>query len=140
MSKIINAIKWFFRQPEDDRTEVTRKLKGYRDPQTVKMPDPVPAVKEAVDSLVKLSPTDIDAVEAAKKRLFVPLDFNQNVLDYVLRVNGFQKSVVTPNGNEYDPRLIALVNLSINMYYCGVAERLTPISESLAKANEASRS
>lgn len=122
--------KWFFGQKDDSKLDVTRKLKGYRDPKYVESIDTT-AVKEVMEDVYRFTGSQVKDIEDLQKSIIVPLDITPEIIDHILRCSGFQKSVVTPTGNEYDPRLISLINLSLNIYYSGVAKRITETVNSL---------
>lgn len=123
--------KWFFGQKDESKLDVTRKLKGYRDPKSAPPIDPA-IVKEVLADVMKYCDNDIKDIDDLQRSIIVPLDITPEVIDHILRVSGFQKSVVTPNGIEYDPRLISLINLTLNIYYSGVAKRITKTVDLLA--------
>lgn len=123
--------KWFFGQKDEGKLDVTRKLKGYRDPKSAPPIDPA-IVKEVLADVMKYCENDIKDIDDLQRSIIVPLDITPEVIDHILRVSGFQKSVVTPNGIEYDPRLISLINLTLNIYYSGVAKRITKTVDLLA--------
>lgn len=123
--------KWFFGQKDESKLDVTRKLKGYRDPKSAPPIDPA-IVKEVLADVMKYCENDIKDIDDLQRSIIVPLDITPEVIDHILRVSGFQKSVVTPNGIEYDPRLISLINLTLNIYYSGVAKRITKTVDLLA--------
>lgn len=116
--------KWFFGQKDESKLDVTRKLRGYRDPKEIGAVDPT-VVKEVLADVMKFIENDVKDIDDLQKRIIVPLDITPEVVDHILRSSGFQKSVVTSNGIDYDPRLISLINLTLNVYYGGVAKRIT---------------
>lgn len=123
--------KWFFGQKDDSKLDVTRKLRGYRDPKEVPPIDPA-VVKEVLADVMKYIENDVKDINDLQKKIIVPLDITPEVIDHILRSSGFQKSVVTPNGIDYDPRLISLINLTLNIYYSGVAKRITKTVDLMA--------
>ncbi|EBY9763965.1 hypothetical protein D5W64_12700 [Salmonella enterica subsp. enterica serovar Saintpaul] len=141
MNKLIKGIMWFFKQPDDTQTELTRKLKGYRDPQQVDT-NPVASVKlnEAVIELLGEAsqpgpfgkvPEGVDPIEYYKEHLVCPYDITDVELEHAMQLAGFQKSVVVNGENVYDPRVVAAIKLSINFYYVGVFNRTKDLIKQL---------
>lgn len=141
MRKLFKAIAWFFKQPEDNQAELTRKLKGYRDPQEVdtSITDAI-KLNEAVSGLLgEVSqpgpfgkvPEGVDPIEYYKEHLICPYDITDVELEHAMQLAGFQKSVVVNGENVYDPRVVAAIKLSINFYYVGVFNRTKDLIKQL---------
>ncbi|QGH72008.1 hypothetical protein N1M2_145 [Klebsiella phage N1M2] len=143
---IINGIKWFFGQPEEEKQKLARKHRHATfNPATktgpVKVrgiptiPDEGTGIKDSYMKLVEMAGIDESLViEEAKARILMPMDFSDRHIEHALQCCGFQKEPKRSGGMAYDPRLIQAVKLSVNMYSTGVQTRIEEVQKRLEEA------
>ncbi|UQT02768.1 hypothetical protein YUBABA_00660 [Serratia phage vB_SmaM-Yubaba] len=143
---ILNGVKWFFGQPEDEKQKLARKHRHVTyNPATktgpVKVrgipaiPDEGKGIKDSYMKLVQMA--DVDeamVIEEAKSRILIPLDFSDRHIEHALQCCGFQKEPKRSGGVAFDPRLIQAVKLSVNMYSTGVHTRVEELQKKLEDA------
>lgn len=146
LKAIIKGFKWFFSQPEDEAQKLARKHRHVTyNPATktgpVKVrgiptiPDEGKGIKDSYMKLVEMAGVDDSLViEEAKSRILIPLDFSDRHIEHALQCCGFQKEPKRSGGMGYDPRLIQVVKLSVNMYSTGVQSRVDSLQKKLDEA------
>lgn len=68
-----------------------------------------------------------DVIEGAKRGLWVPHGITEDHKRLILANCGFQKTVQTKDGFDYDPRLIQAINYAMNMYSAEVSQQVERI-------------
>lgn len=121
-------LKWLFSIKDDSKLQIKRKVVGFHG---TGEPLDEDAIRRAMTDLLKVCDVKGISFDDISKRIIEPMSFSPEVMEHVLRASGFQKTVQTPRGRDYDPRLISLVTLSLNVYYSGVSKRLNKVVNKL---------
>lgn len=137
---IWKGIKWFFSVKEKTHNSIGSK-RGH----IVKQPVPDAPIKVkgpgiggttvSIDSYNRMSEvykassnaSNDDVIESAKRGLWVPHSLTEDHKKMILANCGFQKTVQTQDGFEYDPRLIQAINYAMNMYAGEVSQQVESI-------------
>ena len=150
---IINRIKKFFTIKDQNKLDLSRKVKFGTVPAkpdltnnrysvnplsaTPKDREAVNGTNQAIVGLVnQMDPTERDAIEAAKKRLFKPFEITDAHKEHILQACGYQKDTMIGGERAYDPRLVAVINYSMNMYFATVSNKLDDIVKDIPEVNK----
>jgi len=141
LKRIVKGLKWFFTPAlAGEKKEVSRKPRFAhakampREEYNTRITPADTVGSEPYMNLVKhmeelkISDDEIrDAIDLAKKKLWVPHDITRHDMEVILQNCGFARVADGQGKFHFDPRLIELVTYSMNVYSAQVAKKTRAI-------------
>lgn len=143
---IWKGIKWFFTISDGNGKNVIRKHKFSTRPGRSILEEPVvisgkpkcadkeisQVYAQLVETHNKMGGNSPDVIESAKRELWSSRNITQKHKEHILALCGFQKSEFVLGERVYDPRLIQVINLAMNIYTSQIVNAVDGIEKTLS--------